>query len=285
MGEQVESIITGDEIFFDFIEADYQDPLLNKDLVSKIHSWEIQGVVVRNVFSEEEVADILDKMSLIPESMILNTKTGTSFPDPFATITDSEERLDNYIAKTDTFLQLPFTTLLTRLEEFFNRIEQTIKPSVSRILGKNKWASPGNFRVLPQDKGGLFVHCGYLFQQASPHYYKVVNEMEKEGQLSYFVVLQNSEEGGALTIYDMLWKDIKNKDVFDGNEYVLKPNGEKWYLKDIPQFAVRPNPGDVLIFAGGPIWHRVEPVKGRPRITFGGFINFSKDSGEFYYWS
>ena len=47
-----------------------------------------------------------------------------------------------------------------------------------------------------------------------------------------------------------------------------------------------PEPGDLLIFYGGRIWHRVEPILGsKPRITLGGFINFSDDDKKCFYWS
>lgn len=285
MENQKFSAIKGDDVFFNFIEIDYNDTQLENDIISKIHNWDLQGVVVKNVFSEDEVDEIINNMDLIPENLILNTYTGSSFPDPFATITDNKEKLDNYINKTDVFLNLPFDNLLNRLKDFFNRIEKKMKPVIPLILNKNKSASPGNFRVIPSDKDGLFVHCGYLFQKESPFYYSVVNDMEKNGQLSYFIVLQNSDEGGALTIFDMLWKDVYEKDSFTENKYVIKPSGEKLYLKDVKQFSVKPNAGDIVVFSGGPIWHRVEPVVGKSRITFGGFINFSKDNKEYYYWS
>ena len=105
-------------------------------------------------------------------------------------------------------------------------------------------------------------------------------------QLSYFLVLQESEKGGELSIYDMLWDQVKRKENPENNEFVIDDKDNHIYLKDVESFAVKPKPGDILIFSGGPIWHRVEDIKGSiPRITFGGFLNFSKDNKELYYWS
>ena len=101
----------------------------------------------------------------------------------------------------------------------------------------------------------------------------------------FFLVLQNSEIGGELTIYDMHWKDIKHKDSIEENNYVLDPGGKRVYLDALRSFYVKPNPGDILIFSGGPIWHRVENIRGKnPRITFGGFLNFTPDDKGLRYW-
>jgi hypothetical protein len=84
----------------------------------------------------------------------------------------------------------------------------------------------------------------------------------------------------------MTWKDVIGKATPTENESVIDAKGNTIYLKDVRQFTVKPLPGDILVFSGGPIWHRVENIKGdTPRITFGGFLNFSKDEKELFYWS
>ena len=107
-----------------------------------------------------------------------------------------------------------------------------------------------------------------------------------DDQLSYFVVLQQPDAGGELTIYDMLWDKVKRKESPENNEFVIDDNDKPIYVKDVRSFAVKPQSGDILVFSGGPIWHRVEDIEGSvPRITFGGFLNFSNDNEEVYYWS
>jgi len=84
----------------------------------------------------------------------------------------------------------------------------------------------------------------------------------------------------------MLWKDVKRKKSADENDSVIDDNGNTIMLKDLRSFSVKPMPGDILVFSGGPIWHRVENIKGEtPRITFGGFLNYSKDDKELFYWA
>tara|TARA_B110000037_G_C17118308_1_gene504712 strand:+ start:2967 stop:3140 length:174 start_codon:yes stop_codon:yes gene_type:complete len=54
----------------------------------------------------------------------------------------------------------------------------------------------------------------------------------------------------------------------------------------IKTVKIKPKKGDMIIFQGGEIWHRVELVKGKKsRYTIGGFMGFSLDDKEIIYWS
>jgi len=45
-------------------------------------------------------------------------------------------------------------------------------------------------------------------------------------------------------------------------------------------------PGDMILFQGGQLWHRVATVEGaKDRITFGDFLGFFKDKNKIAYWS
>lgn len=286
MESRANSTIYGENIFFNFIEEDFNNPNIDSHLIQKIHTGELDGVVTKNVFSKKEVKEILDKIPLIPEDEILSNYVGKSFPHDFGTVTNNGERMDNYIERSKTFQSLPFDIIPNRLKQFFNKIGQPYKIDKPTFRNRGVKTSPGNFRMLMPNRGGLFVHCGYLLQESAQFYYNAIDNITKDGQLSYFVMLRYPEKGGELTIYDLLWDDIKEKDIFEQNEYVIDANGDKVYLEGVSKFNVRPEPGDVLVFSGGPIWHRVEDIKGElPRITFGGFINFTPDDTGFYHWS
>lgn len=278
--------IKGEEIFFNFIEVHYQNNEAKKDLIEKLYRNELDGFVAKKVFSEQEVSQILKEANNISESHFLKAANGKLFPHPHASITDKEEKLNAYIEKNSIFNSMGFSFLKTRLQSFFDHYGGSLKAKIPKVLKDNSEAVYGNLRFFMPNMGGLFVHCGYLFQVEAPMYYEVVEEMKKMGQLSYFLVLQYPEKGGELTIYDMLWPDVQHKDDFENNEYVIDKNGDKLFLDEVKSFSVKPQPGDVLVFKGGPIWHRVEDIIGtKPRITFGGFINFSKDGKEFFFWS
>jgi hypothetical protein len=286
------STIKGDKIFFNVFEVPYDKLADSGDLIRKLKNGEVHGFVLKNLFSKDEIAAVLSVIEKPMEEKSLVTPYGKMFPSPFAIVTNSEERLDAYYESIEALdelsEQVPAVKLVRdRVRNFFKQVAKDFKVSVPVNKTKKLPVSEGSFRVFYKDKGALFVHCGNLFQQQSEFYYsQLENDIDMSDQLSFFFNLQNTEIGGELTIYNMLWKDVVGKASPDENESVIDAKGDTIYLKDVAQFTVKPEPGDILVFAGGPIWHRVEDIKGdTPRITYGGFVNFSNDDKELFYWS
>jgi len=284
--------IYGNEIFFNFIEVPFTEIEKRGDLVGKIKNQELNGFIMKNVFTDDEVNEMKRFLSDLDENEFMPTPTGKMFPAPFAIITDAEERLESYYSKLKLFDQhkvdnSSIGTLSRKLDQFFRDVAKDYRVSIPVNKVKDKEVAPGTFRMFYPNRGGLHVHCGNLFQAQSMFYYSLIkNDIDMNDQLSYFVVLQQPEAGGELTIYDMLWDKVKRKESPENNDFVIDDSDNPIYVKDVLSFSVRPLPGDILVFAGGPIWHRVEDIKGAiPRITFGGFLNFSKNNEEVYYWS
>lgn len=284
--------IFGNEIFFNFKEYEYADIHLHGDLVQQIKKQTLDGFIMKNVFSEEEINTVKSNLNMLTDVELMPTPSGKIFPSPFAIITNEGERLDSYyssLAQFDAFKAANTSVgiLVDRLHRFFVSVGANYKVSIPYNRVKDKAVAPGTFRFFYPGMGGLHVHCGNLFQAQSMFFYSLIkNNIDMDGQLSYFIVLQQSEEGGELTIYDMLWDKVKRKESPENNEFVIDDQGHSIYVDTLKSFAVKPKPGDILVFSGGPIWHRVEDIKGQsPRMTFGGFLNFSKDEKELYYWS
>jgi hypothetical protein len=292
MSTQETATIKGKNIFFNFIEVPIEKLSESGHLVKQVKSKEIDGFVVRNVLSAQEVNDVLAALQKPLDELALATPSGKNFPAPFAIMTDSGERLDAYFKSLDTLNEWktcnPALKLVhDRMDIFFKSVGKDYEVSIPINKIKGQHVSAGCYRQFFKGKGGLYVHCGNLFQQQTEHYYSLlVNDIDMNDQLSFFLKLQNSEEGGELTIYDMLWEDFVAKSSQAENETVIDAKGNTIYLKDVEQFTVQPLAGDVLIFAGGPIWHRVEDIRGdTSRITYGGFLNFSKNEKELFYWA
>ena len=290
--ERTTDRIYGDRIFFNFVEVSAEKLPESGDLIRKIKNNEIQGFLVKEFFTAHEVSDILKAIEKPVEEAAMDTSTGKMFPAPFAIITDSGERLDAFYKSLQYFDNLmerqpAVKNVKNKIDAFFKSVGKDFNVSVPVNKIKNLPVSAGCFRMFLPNMGGLFVHCGNLFQRQSEYYYSLLsNDIDMNDQLSFFWVLQNAETGGELTIYDMLWKDVKRKSSSEENESVIDDSGKTVYLKDISSFTVKPMPGDILVFSGGPIWHRVENIKGNTtRITYGGFVNFSKDGKEIFYWS
>jgi len=284
--------IYGDDIFFNFIEVPFSEIEQRGDLVSEIKNRALDGFIMKDVYNLDEVSSIKTFLSNLDESEFMPTSSGKMFPAPFAIITNTEEKLDAYYSKLASFDNCKtnhdaIKKLMTKLDSFFKKVAKNYRVSIPYNKIKDKEVAPGTFRMFYPGMGGLHVHCGNLFQAQSMFYYSLIkNDIDMNDQLSYFVVLQQPEAGGELTIYNMLWDKVKRKESPENNEFVIDDSDNYIYVKDVPSFAVKPKPGDVLVFSGGPIWHRVEDTKGTiPRITFGGFLNFSKDGSELFYWS
>ena len=285
-------VIYGDEIFFNFIEVPFQEISQSGNLVKKIKQQQIHGFVIRDVFTTAEVDTVKEILAGLTEQDTLTTPSGQLFPAPFATMSNSDDMLKLYFDKLDLLYDLKekqpaIKAMLEKMDQVFKSVAQDYKVGIPVNKIRHAPVAAGTFRIFLPGRGGLHVHCGNLFQAQSMHYYSLIeNDIDMNDQLSYFLVLQNSEQGGELTIYDMLWQNVKRKESPEENSFVIDDDGKRIYLKDVRSFTVKPKVGDILIFSGGPIWHRVENIVGSiPRITFGGFLNFSKDDTELYYWS
>lgn len=284
--------ISGNEIFFKFIEVPFSEIEANGNLVGRIKNNEIAGFIMKDVFTQEEVDGVKAFLEEMDESEFMPTPSGKIFPAPFAVISDIEKQLEMYYDKLGQFNQYKnanqfLKNLTDKLDALFKGVASNYRVSIPINKIKDKEVSPGTLRLFYPNKGGLHVHCGNLFQAQSMFYYSLLkNDIDMNDQLSYFIVLQQSEAGGELTIYDMLWDKVKRKETPENNEFVIDDEDKKIYVDELKSFVVKPKPGDILIFSGGPIWHRVEDIKGtNPRITFGGFLNFSNNNEELYYWS
>lgn len=286
------STIKGEKIFFDFIEVDYND-ILTKDerheYIDDIREDKLVGVVFRNVFSQDEIENILDSIAEIPKYKFMDVPYGKIFPAPFATINGTPEGIEKYYASQDEYNLLRKETsiglLQDRVSELIENVSNSDSKSDMHDNLNNKGITRGTIRVYEPGGGGLHFHCGH-YQQKVKFYECLSDDIKIRPQLSYFVVLQNSEKGGELSIYDLLWKDDMWKDNAENNEYVIDGSGKKIYVDDLKKFEIKPGQGDMLVFFGGDIWHRVENIFGSiPRMTYGGFINFSKDNENVYLWS
>ena len=69
------------------------------NLIRDVHQNKMEGFILKNVFTKEEVDKFLRFIDLINTTEFLYTKTGIVISDPFATISDLDERIQNYIGK------------------------------------------------------------------------------------------------------------------------------------------------------------------------------------------
>jgi hypothetical protein len=157
--------------------------------------------------------------------------------------------------------------------------DRTIVP----VQEAGRFYNPGNVRWYDPGKGGLRAHAGNEFiplieDGAMSHLLTTTKVFD---HMSYFVVLQRPEQGGTLSVYDLLWRDHNDHatpwdsatrdDSFFDTETCMK---------------IDAGPGDLVLFGGGWRWHRIDPVQGNiPRITYGGFMCESVGGTELHMYS
>lgn len=277
--------------FLKFIEIDSKELFKQKNnsYIKKILNKEIQGFIVKGLFNNHEISEVLKEIQSIPKRFFNEVIFGEIFPLPFAVMNNGEEGVAKYFESQNQYIHYSKKNKLCKLDKFienaFSAIDKTIKKENLTDVYEKKEMTLATLRKFHPNKGGLHIHCGHSHQEVK-FYNRLPSDLALQPQLSFFLVIQNSEKGGELTVYDLLWEKGQHKDNSESNEYILNKDNQKIMVKNLNSFKIKPNAGDLLVFAGGDIYHRVEQIEGNSdRITFGGFINFSKDLKTYYLWS
>lgn len=138
---------------------------------------------------------------------------------------------------------------------------------------------PATIRVLPPG-AGIELHCDNNLSH-HPTYSHLKTVCDVTNQLAYFLTIDTPDEGGELVVYRRRWAEEDDAP----SEYVMSKSDEM--VEHSESMALRPEAGDMILFAGGRIYHRVTESAGeRPRQTIGGFVADALDGGAaLHYWS
>lgn len=137
---------------------------------------------------------------------------------------------------------------------------------------------PATIRILPEGSG-IDLHCDNNLSH-HPAYAHLKTVCDVNNQLAFFLTISAPDEGGELMVYRRRWSQEDDA----AAEYVVSKNDSM--VEDCDWVALKPQPGDMIIFAGGRIYHRVtESVGPRPRHTIGGFLTRALESEAVHYWS
>jgi hypothetical protein len=273
------------------------------DAIHDIYSRKIDGIIIRNVFSPSEVKLMRTRIESMDQRKMYPTNEGTghAYPRVFSQVARPDnneevtaEYLNAYFEECDKLpseiLSLLGVDFIARLEEVLTQLSGGRKIDVPKgINGVGKYAAT-TIRMNHPGKGFISVHCGNYFSQVFKSFYSHLRtEVNVTDQLSYFVTVNPAQIGGELTLYDLIWKSGQTSSRADADEEVIISDGSSFYTGEkspLKRMQVKPGAGDLLIFPGGPIWHRVELVKGKEeRITIGGFLSFTEDMKTVKYWS
>ena len=288
---------------YDFQTITLEDLLKHKEALHDLYTNKSDGFLIKNFFAEKEIDTIMSNFDKVLKDEPAYTHVGFTYPTVFAEFSnrisqETEEKkaaaINAYFEKTsvfnDNFKNEFGIDVKSRFEDLFRAISGNREIAVATGMD-NKGNYPfSTFRFLTPEVGLMSVHCGNYFGKTFENFYKdLTKKVSVENQMSFFIMLQEPEAGGELTLFNFRWKPGQTKsDPREDNE-IIQPDGEKMYVENnenIIKEKIAPKKGDMILFQGGNIWHRVEMVKGtQPRITFGGFIGISLEKDKFFYWS
>lgn len=272
---------------YQFLELDY----LNKGdwglNIQDLKNKTIDGILIRNTLTTEVVQNLLKHLENKSLEKVYRDEISI-YPKGFAAFMDEPNvSIDDYYAHGENYNQSFNQNFRFDLEKHVQDVINALSDAkVSRTDSRNGSAPFGQFRDLYSGKSGMPLHCGRVFQDFYSAFYESLdsNVAFKE-QISYFIMLQKTEKGGELVLIDKLWEDGQKMKPFDE---MINKDGSILNINDsnVTKTTFNPLPGDMIIFRGSNIWHKVNDILGESnRITFGGFMSFIENKNEICLWS
>ncbi len=250
------------------------------DAVERIYAGTLDGVSIRGVFTPEEVAVGVARARTHSDEFVDH---GTTIMFGTALVGSDDDRADYYVGAP---------TINDRIDglfdvDFVGRVSEVLsglaggRPAVVPSEADRGEYVPATVRFLPPGRGVMHAHTANEFCNAWGAFSHLREIATMWNSLSYFVVGQAPDSGGDLVLYDLMWDDTPEPVLSLGmgaeRDSLLEPFGTT---------PIRLGPGDMILFTGGRIWHRVEPVEGsRERVTIGGFAALAQDDEAIYFWS
>lgn len=244
------------------------------DGVNQIYKGEIDGMLIKQVFTKEEMFKAKHQLEN-SKSLRNHVKYGETFGTVLVEKVSNPIKYFQDVEVYRTELQQIFPTgYEARIETLLSKVsgERTVEIASEN----NQTYAPAQIRFMEPNKGGLIIHKGSQNLHHPPFAYlrKITRLFE---HLSYFLIIDKPAEGGELIVYDLPSEEAK-KDVDNLIQNSAFEKCEKRYIS--------PDIGDMVLFHGGTIWHKVADVKGeKSRISIGGFVALSKDDQKIFYWS
>ena len=268
---------------FHFI--DYADLVKFPDALREIYRGERGGLVIRGVYSKDEMARVVERVEIAQADFpVMNFPASQRSYLLGLCLEGGDPTLKEYLHVAARFREKArelydgMTPFEERVETVFRALAGGRKVELARFHDGRAF-TPATIRVLPVG-GQLATHCGNEMYNR-PSYEYLNSFVDKTDQISFFLTLQDAEEGGGLIIYSLKWTEVGSEHILPDNRSNVGPMlGESEWME------VRPEAGDLLIFDGGRWLHRVDWVRGkRTRWTMGGFLQFDRAGERLLYFA
>ena len=255
----------------------------------------IDGLIIKNIFQRSEIDTMIERLRLKDVDHMDQLENGLfTYPEPnFKVNRDHptpEARKEYFLHRRIFWKNIEerigfdiiqhITALLQRISA-----HKTVSPCPG--IDFNGHCNPLIFRTYPVGMGGLTVHCeNQVYSNYSSYFGHLSSMTDMMDLISYVAILDPCELGGSLVLYDIEWKHAQVK-VHNGK--LASESGEEFDLakdRKIRKQKIKLEAGDLVIFAAGQIWHKVDEIEGnKPRVTLGGFISKALNKDQFYIWS
>ena len=252
-----------------------------KGVLQGLSNRELDGLIVRNLVDKETTSGFVSALESNQYEMPLNKYYwGTVYG---RVLTSKLNDLDKYYESA-----LEYNTKQPSIwgpekvlnwQDFLGSILSMLYDKQANIphFSNGNSCHSSTIRFLSEGNG-LVTHSDNRFPAEEPKFEDLKSISILEDVISYFVLLQKPSSGGELTVFNARWNNKQNH-----------PEHEHECIESIELEQSRTlelDVGDLLVFQGGDIYHRVEPIIGPiPRITIGGFITPSIDNTSVYFWS
>lgn len=254
------------------------------NFIRDIFDNKIDLILVRNAISADIIKELVSQIEKIPSEL--------SFPTPFGsihgkTMIGSNDDMNLYseigIRLNKFLLDETGFDLNTILAESISNLTNNTMSVKIPIVNQIPYAGY-TAKVLEPNKGGIHVHIGSEFLKLLPECVELSKIIKDKHQISFFYVLQEPEKGGELTLFDVDWKSSP-PEFLNENNFQSHEERERFF-KNRKKHSIPPKAGDLIVFNGGNVWHKVENIIGsRNRITLGGFIGISNNDEDVLYWN
>jgi len=251
------------------------------NIYEQIYNGKVDGIIIKNFISDSEVAAFKDKYYKNPSKLLYQKAYGDVFGYVIHEAQDKDlkdyfDKVQQYEDELKEYIGFDFNA---RFKEVVSKISNGV--TVSTITKDDNDTYLGSaVKFMYPNKGGLIEHVGLQFYDQFASLKDVESRIDKTGQLSFFSPLQYSEDGGALILFDLKFGKVPFKFDTYYDKKLLR------YIKSRKCYYLKPGVGELLMFNGGHIWHRVEAIRGtKPRITIGGFTTYLLDRKTIGFWN
>ncbi len=267
------------------------DALPSGDVIGELYDSSLDVAVVSGALDPDELGPALnrldhdDELLWTPQSRpVMDRADNLIFGNGLAPngVDPGGPSADHYLACAARFVreaQDVFAGL-----DLFERIHRVLDalagPHPARLARAPDGRGFSPFTVRGVAPGnGFGLHAGNFFY-GTPAYDGLRDQLDQADQISFFVPLRAAESGGELEIFSLRWGD---PDIPTAPGQLLDAaETERRFSSVVVELEV----GEMIVFDGGRLFHRVTEVGGpHTRWTLGGFAARSRAGDALLYWA